>query len=52
MKEKITKEFRKLQKSRDKYVRDFCKGNNYTLIEISYTMKDSEITETLDTIKI
>lgn len=40
------------QKSRDEYVRNFCKDNNYTLIEIPYTMKDAEIIETLNTIKI
>lgn len=40
------------QKNRDNYIRNFCKDNNYTLIEIPYTMKDNEIIETLNTIKI
>lgn len=40
------------QKNRDNYVKDFCKDNNYTLVEIPYTMKDNEIIEILNAIKV
>lgn len=40
------------QKNRDNYVKDFCKDNNYMLVEIPYTMKDDEIIEILNTIKV
>lgn len=42
----------KHQEDRDNYVRNFCKDNSYTLIEIPYTMKDEEIVEILNLIKI
>lgn len=42
----------KHQENRDNYVRNFYKDNSYTLIEIPYTMKDTEIIEILNTIKI
>ena len=40
------------QKNGDNYVKDFCKDNNYTLVEIPYTMKDDEIIEILNAIKV
>lgn len=42
----------KHQEDRDNYVKNFCKDNSYTLIEIPYTMKDEEIVEILNLIKL
>lgn len=36
------------QKSRDNYIKNYCKNNSYNFIEIPYTMKDEEIINTLN----
>lgn len=40
------------QRTRDEYVRNYCKDNDYRLIEIPYTMKEDDIMQTLNGIII
>lgn len=37
---------------RKRHMRNLCKDDNYTLVEIPYTMKDDEIIEILNAIKV